>query len=164
MSQNFPVHGYISRRAWLLFMKKVTIQTTGHWLWIGAKDKDGYGVVKWKKRTMRAHHFCFIALRGNIPDKMVPDHLCRIPACVNAYCLELVTHRVNTLRGNGPTAINAQKKTCPKGHMLEGENLIKRTHQCVTGEISHWRRCRTCENTRRRKISKGDHDGDDNHR
>lgn len=44
------------------------------------------------------------SLVGEIPEGYVLDHRCRVRACCNPAHLELVTVRVNTLRGLGPTA------------------------------------------------------------
>ncbi len=40
---------------------------------------------------------------------------------------------------------NRRKKTCPRGHLLEGDNLL-------TADVKRGKRsCRTCHNERRRK-------------
>ncbi len=60
---------------------------------------------------------------GQIPSGLTLDHLCRVRNCVNPAHLEPVTHRENTLRGDGVTAINARKTSCHRGHPFAGENL-----------------------------------------
>jgi hypothetical protein len=50
--------------------------------------------------------------------------------------LEPATVRENTLRGIGPTSVNAAKTHCQQGHPLSGDNL-----RIDSGK---WRRCRTC--------------------
>ncbi len=104
---------------------------TGCWIWTAGKTVQGYGRL-WVGGTYRpAHRLAFVALRGEIAGGLPLDHLCRCHPCVNPDHLEAVTHRVNILRGIGPTAINAQKTHCPAGHPFSGDNLSKYTGQRV---------------------------------
>ena len=50
---------------------------------------------------------------------MTLDHLCRNRACVRVDHLELVTNKVNVLRGVGACAVHARKDACPKGHLYD---------------------------------------------
>jgi hypothetical protein len=146
------VSGAITRREWLNFLHKVqggtaclcgTGQPHQHWLWQGSKNKGGYGLLAWRGREYRAHRFAHIALRGAIPEGLEPDHCCRIPACVNPSCLELVTHKENVLRGEGPSAKHARKTHCLYGHELSGKNAYE----------GHGRRvCRTCRRIAVRRV------------
>ena len=105
-------------------------------IWLGAVDAQGYG------RYCRdwAHRLVYEATIGPVPSGLQLDHLCRNRLCVNPHHLEPVTNRVNTLRGVGPTALNAKKTHCHKGHPFSGSNLI------VLPDGS--RRCRACRNER----------------
>ncbi len=85
---------------------------------------------------MRAHRFAFEMARGPVPEGLQLDHLCRVRHCVNPGHLELVTSRVNTLRGTSFSAVNATKTHCPKGHPYSTEN----THT----DASNKRHCRVC--------------------
>lgn len=79
---------------------------SGCWLWIGATTA-GYGVLGRGRReegVVLAHRFAYVLLRGEIPGHLEPDHLCRMPPCVNPWHLELVTRRVNFLRSAHPNA------------------------------------------------------------
>lgn len=63
-----------------------------------------------------------------ISDGLQIDHLCRNTWCVNPTHLESVTPKVNTLRSNAQSAINARKTHCNRGHPLSGSNIsVKRT-------------------------------------
>jgi hypothetical protein len=92
------------------------------WIWTGAKTGKGYGMFEGRG----AHVYALESKIGPMPDGLVPDHLCRNPPCVNPDHLEPVTPRENTLRGIGPTAINAKKTHCNRGHELAGDNLGNR--------------------------------------
>lgn len=111
------------------------------WLWTAGKTGQGYGAFRAGLALARAHRFVYELLVGPIPDGLELDHLCRVHSCVNPDHLELVTHRVNTLRGLAPTALNAKKTHCPQGHPYGEEN-------------TRWWRghriCRACHRARQR--------------
>jgi hypothetical protein len=109
--------------------------------WNGYME-HGYGKVFVGGKMRLVHRLVWEKTHGPIPDGLVLDHLCRNTACVNTDHMEVVTRAVNVMRGLGPCARNARKTTCPKGHLLEGENLCK-------GE-GRRRKCRTCRNARQK--------------
>jgi hypothetical protein len=87
-------------------------------------------------------------LRGPIPEGLELDHLCRMPACANPYCVEPVTHRENLLRGDGLGAWYAKRTHCNERHPYDEENTS------IKSDGS--RRCLVChaaqEYARRRRI------------
>lgn len=114
---------------------------SGCWIWLGAENL-GYGRVYFGKRSKRrskmAHRMSYELVRGQIPDGLVIDHLCRNTYCVNPDHLEAVTDAINIRRGL--TGINNRSKThCPKGHPYDEQN---------TGRVfakGVWNRfCRAC--------------------
>ena len=112
--------------------------------WTAMMDRKGYGrfVVcrngKWI--TVLAHRWAWEWSRWPIPTGLQIDHLCRNPSCVNASHMELVVPRENTLRGRGPSAVNAAKTHCKYGHALSGDNLRRRSDRPTS------RLCRICSN------------------
>src|SRR6266568_8464909 len=96
------------------------------WLWIAGMDNHGYGTFDIGQQKRRGHQIAWQLLRGPVPDGLELDHLCRVPLCVNPNHLEPVTHRENTLRGEGITAQQARRTHCPQGHVLAGHNLEPR--------------------------------------
>lgn len=92
-------------------------------LWHGPLHSSGYGRVSIFGVRYRAHRIAFLLERGPIPSDLELDHLCRTLACVKVTHLEAVSHKLNILRGEAPTAVNARKTHCPKGHPYSGNNL-----------------------------------------
>lgn len=115
----------------------ITIDANGCWLW-NSHDVGRYGLIRWNKVVYSTHRLMYCLFVEQIELPLHCDHLCRVPSCVNPAHLEAVSPRENYLRGRGPSAQNARKTHCIKGHPLSGDNLR------ITPE-GH-RVCRTCRN------------------
>jgi HNH endonuclease len=122
----------------LRFWSRVEKQFLGCWIWSGVKTKGGYGVFYIKKQHTYAHRNSYRIFKGDIPEGLHIDHLCRARNCVNPDHLELVTPIENTMRGNSSQAINARKTHCKNGHEFSGYNLLFRSNGS--------RICRKCRN------------------
>ena len=106
----------------------------GCWEWTAGKSTHGYGVIGPKGGQLYAHRVAWVAAHGrDVPHGLEIDHLCRNRACVRPDHLDLVTHRVNTLRGFSPAAEKARREACDKGHPFT--------------QYADQRRCRICKNT-----------------
>ena len=110
------------------FESKCVIAENGCWEWTGGHfTKTGYSSFNIKRDDGRwqpqvAHRIAYELLNGPIPKGLQIDHLCRNRGCVNPTHLEAVTSRVNNLRSNGPSAVNARKTHCLNGHPFSPEN------------------------------------------
>lgn len=108
------------------FWNKVS-RSDSCWLWAGAILKNGYGYAWDGQRARLAHRFAYELKKGLIPDGLVIDHLCRVPACVNPDHLEAVTQMENVWRGEGPRVQRERRlgqTHCKRGnHPLAGDNL-----------------------------------------
>lgn len=112
------------------------IPTDGCWHWTGYLSDQGYGRLWDGKAVQYAHRLSFEMFRGQIPDGLDLDHLCRNRGCVNPAHLEPVTRRENVSRGK------ALITHCPHGHEYTPQNTIYRK---AGGRV-----CRTCQQAHRR--------------
>ena len=103
------------------------------WLWTASGVRE-YGCFYVDGGNVYAHRWAYEFCVGPIPEGLELDHLCRVSRCVNPDDLEIVTHRVNVLRGFGLTAANVRKTHCAQGHPFDAENTYLRpddgTRQC----------------------------------
>ncbi len=120
------------------------VDTTGEcWEWTAAKDRYGYGKFWIDGKRKKAHRVAYELEVGEIPQGLELDHLCRNTACVRPDHLEAVTHKQNTLRGEGLSAQNARKTHCDSGHPFDDANTYVRRYG--------GRDCRTCNRERMRR-------------
>lgn len=116
--------------------RSIPVPESGCWLWLGGGTANGYGRVSYHGKIVSAHRIVYELSVRPIPQGMQTDHLCRVRCCINPSHIEIVTPRENTLRGFGPTAINARRTHCMHGHKLTGYNLT------VLGDGE--RHCKAC--------------------
>lgn len=121
-------------------LDKVETDANGCWLFRGAINDMGYGVLNVGGRNVRTHRITYEGLVGSIPEGLDIDHLCRVRGCCNPEHLEPVTRSENLRRGWA-----VRKSThCRNGHLFDEENLIRR-------DSEPWHRvCRACENNRKK--------------
>lgn len=130
--------GWLAMRLW----------TSATWennclVWKNTLTDGGYGRLDMprslgmEKKYFLAHRLAYNLTRGNLPEDLTLDHLCRNRACINPAHLEPVTHKENTLRGKGFSAQFAKRDACVNGHPFTEENIYK------------WRGARICKACRR---------------
>lgn len=117
------------------FFAKTERRENGCIVWKPVTRSDAYGQVAVDGRRYPAHRWIYLTTVGPIPGGLVLDHLCRERRCVNVEHLEVVTERVNLLRGVGASARNLVKTHCKNGHEFTEENTQRR---------KDGRYCRTC--------------------
>lgn len=96
------------------FWDKVT-KTDGCWLWIGAKNRKGYGHIKIDGKTESAYVLSFTDANGitgpATGKKISIHHRCENPACVRPDHLEAVTYSEHLRKHPRQKA-----HTCKDGH------------------------------------------------
>jgi len=97
---------------------------TGCWLWRGALDGDGYGRFSLGGVKYRAHRCAWRWLRGELAPEDTIDHLdppgrAGRRLCVSPIHLRVCSMVENVMAGHGPTALNARKARCVRGHPFD---------------------------------------------
>lgn len=122
----------------IAYIKNTIVLPNGCIIWTKGKfGSKGYGAHYNNGKTYRVHILAYIFFVDKIAKGLVLDHLCRNTSCCNPFHLEPVTQKINTLRGVGPSAINARKTHCINGHELTIDNLY------ITSRGQ--RQCKTCQ-------------------
>lgn len=116
------------------------------WIWTGARNGRGYGVLKVAGRNVYVHRLSCEIEVGPILKGFEPDHLCMNRSCVRFAHLEIVTHRVNILRSRGMSGQHARRTHCSEGHPYDAENTaIKKDGSrvckaCARKNMKAWRK------------------------
>lgn len=116
------------------------------WPWRGSVGTHGYGQHMINTKNRRAHRVAYELVFGPIPSGLTLDHLCRNKRCVNPAHLEPVTVQENIRRSDCPSALNARKTHCKRGH----EFTPATTYITPAGS----RQCRKCQAVRDAKRSR----------
>lgn len=133
-------------------LERIALRRDGCWEWTGTLTPLGYGRLHTPSAVYMAHRAAYEAFRGPIPNRLVLDHICHVPAecpggkacphrrCVNPGHLQITTQAVN----NGPGRSSSASKTqCKWGHPFNAEN----TYVYSDGA----RACRACGRERARR-------------
>ncbi len=154
-----PMRDTLARR---IFCRVVIDPVTGCWNWLGYLDSKGYGQVRIGGRqpspvgrTIRTHIVVWEMFNGAVPQKHDLHHECENKRCCNISHLLPMTHREHMRVSPRTVGYKAsQRRECPRGHLLEGTNLI----------ASDWRngirRCRICANEQDRVRYRLQREGD----
>lgn len=111
------------------FFSKIE-KTQTCWIWLGYKERDGYGRISINDRPVFVHRLSFFIHSGRWPkSKMVIDHICGVRNCVNPLHIREVTQMQNCHENSLSSCyFNKLKTHCSKGHEFTKENTkIKKT-------------------------------------
>ena len=148
---NHLVVANLSKKEIKRIFKNVSPKVNKCWIWTGATDARGYGLVHFRGRTERIHRIMYawrikeIPRRINGKKSLQLHHLCNNPGCCNPSHLQLMSPRSHVLSSNGITAMHHRKTKCIHGHELKLAKNGKR------------RDCPTCDLIRHKKRMNGPH-------
>lgn len=107
--------------------KSVPVPHSGCQLWMGYASPDGYGVVSYRSKLVRAHRLAYQLANGVDPGDLNVCHRCDTPLCINPGHLFLGTHEDNV-------ADRQRKRRQAKGPRQGSAKLDARR----VGEIKRW--------------------------
>lgn len=128
------------------FMLKVSPEPmSGCWLWTGnILKKDGYGQTCVLGANTTAHRAAWRIFRGALEPHIFVCHKCDNVLCVNPDHMFTGTQSDNMFDMHRKRRhFRSRAECCPRGHEYTPENIVRKK--------DGRRRCRTCENSRRRK-------------
>lgn len=109
--------------------------------WNFPQSTNGYARTSIKGKSARAHRVFYALFKGNIPQGMTIDHLCKNKICVNPTHLEVVTIGDNVRR-------HYEEQThCPNGHEYTEDNIYRWAGRGC-------RECRQCRHNSANKFKK----------
>ncbi len=113
---------------------------TGCWLWGGAKNSFGYGVMKLGGRSTpvdRAHRISWALVNGSAPEGACLMHSCDVPACVNPAHLRPGTIADNNadMRAKGRASGGSTKGTAHHSAKLTDDDVREMRRLYVAGGI-----------------------------
>lgn len=104
-------------------LRKTSKQENGCWIYKSSRNKAGYCMFHFEKKTIYAHRASWILCYGSIPEKLIVMHKCDTPSCINPEHLVLGTQKDNMQ--------DALKKGRMKGlangsKIIDGKRIILR--------------------------------------
>jgi len=137
-------------------LNATVIDEDGCWIWQLSvqKTRGGYAQANINGKIEIVHRWLWPFVRGPLPKvvngkRVVLDHLCDMPRCVNPLHLDPTTDKHNVQRSSRWRAVigswHRAKTHCPQGHPYDEENTYISTRK-ATGLKE--RSCKACARIR----------------
>lgn len=79
----------------VLHERSERIPESGCWIWLGATNGTGYGVIGYRGRQILTHRLSLIANGTSVPDELCVLHRCDVRSCINPNHLFIGTNQDN---------------------------------------------------------------------
>jgi hypothetical protein len=113
------------------FNSKVKVSKSGCWQWQGARDSDGYGVLSYAGKMLRAPKVA-LALDGrSVPKGMYACHTCDNPWCVRPDHLYVGTPKQNSADAKRRGRLNPGRKAKLAPHQVRLIRAAKGSHRQI---------------------------------
>jgi hypothetical protein len=124
------------------FLKtRVTVTSVGCWLWLGARNRQGYGCAKFGGKHYLVHRVFFFMETGAAPGDLCVCHHCDNPSCVNPDHLFL-----GTVADNNNDKMSKRRNGVPPSPRLIDGKCPRCGHERTDDYVDRRgvRRCRSC--------------------
>ncbi len=120
------------------------------WIWLGARNKKGYGHLRRKEKDFHAHKYSWILFNGDVPKGICVCHRCDNRACVNPDHLFLGTildnnrdmwrkgrgvSNLSLLSGEEATFVKLDNKSVLKIRKLYNDGLTQKEIAKIFGVV-----------------------------
>lgn len=114
-----------------------TEERGGCLVWTGALNSEGYGVIRFKGKMIKAHRASWELTNGPIPPGMHIDHKCWNRACVNVGHLRIATPSQNSsyTRGARPDSQTGVRNVT----LIKGKYVVRVSRGGKTYHIGTFR-------------------------
>jgi hypothetical protein len=140
----------------LLLAKAAGFGEDDCWIWGGAKNDMGYGMIRIEGKARYTHILAYTAFVGPIPDGHQVDHRCHDPrncvggpACPHRPCFNFRHLKAVTPQENSARSVPRYRTHCPQGHPYDEANTAASANG---GRVC--RKCHSARNVARKKAER----------
>lgn len=102
------------------FLRSFQKAERGCWIWVGAKDNNGYGRFTVKRKNILAHRLSYLLYYQTLPSDLFVLHSCDNPSCISPFHLSLGTQLENMQQAKQRNRMALGAK-CASTKLLESE-------------------------------------------